>query len=158
MALTCSVRIRGSQQDVFDAISDLENAADRIKAINKVEVLTEGPVGKGTRWRETRTMFGKECTEEMEITEFDSPNGYRVGADSCGCHYDSSFSVRPDGDETVVEMSFRAIPTSIKGRLMMPMGFLMQGMMKKMVRQDLEDLKAHVEGGGSAPQTSAQPA
>lgn len=146
MALNCSVRIRGSQQEVFDVISDLTNAPDRIKAINKVEMLTEGPTAKGTRWRETRTMFGKECTEEMEITEFDAPSGYRVGADNCGCHYDTRFSVRPDGDDTIVEMSFRAIPTSLKGRLLMPMNLLMQGTMKKMINQDLMDLKAHIEG------------
>lgn len=157
MALNCSVRIRGSQQAVFDAISDLEHASERVRAIQKVEVLTDGPMAKGTRWRETRTMFGKECTEEMEITAFDAPNGYEVGADNCGCHYETRFSLRPEGDETVVEMSFRAIPTSLKGRLMMPMGFLMQGMMKKMVLQDLNDLKAHVEGG-TAPGASAQPA
>jgi uncharacterized membrane protein len=151
MALNCSVRIRGSQQAVFDAISDLEHSPERVRAIQKVEVLTDGPVGKGTRWRETRTMFGKACTEEMEITEFDAPNGYRVGADNCGCHYDTRFSVRPDGDDTIVEMSFRAIPTSLKGRL------LMQGTMKKMVTQDLMDLKAHVEGG-AAPGAGVQPA
>lgn len=161
MALNCSLRIRGTQQAVFDAISDLASAPERIAAIKKVEILTDGPVGKGTRWRETRMMFGKECTEEMEITEFDPPSGYRVGADNCGCHYDTRFSLRPDGphgnDETIVEMSFRAIPTSLKGRLLMPLGFLMQRMMKKMVMQDLHDLKAHVEGG-AAPGTMAQPA
>ncbi|MFG0284282.1 MAG: SRPBCC family protein [Phycisphaerales bacterium JB039] len=149
--------IRAPQQAVFDAICDLEGAPERISAIRKVEVLTDGPVGKGTRWRETRQMFGKECTEEMEITEFDPPHGYAMGADNCGCHYDSRFSVRPDGDKTIVEMTFRAIPTSLKGRLMMPMGLLMLPMMKKCVRQDLEDLKAHVEGAATAA-ASAQPA
>jgi len=157
MALNCSVRIRGTQQAVFDAISDLEHAPERIGAIRKVEILTDGPVGKGTRWRETRLMFGKECAEEMEITEFDPPRGYRVGADNCGCHYDTRFALQPDGDETIVEMTFRAIPTSLKGRLLMPLGFFMQGMMKKMVMQDLHDLKAHVEGS-AAPGASAQPA
>lgn len=157
MTLSCSVRIRGTQQVVFEAVSDLEHAAERIGAIKEIEMLTDGPVGKGTRWRETRLMFGKECTEEMEITEFDPPSGYTVSADNCGCRYTTRFSVRPDGAETIVEMSFRATPTSLKGRLLAPMGMLMQPMMKKMVMQDLRDMKAHVEGAAGLG-TSVQPA
>lgn len=68
MTLNCSVRIRGTQQAVFEAISDLEHAAERIGAIKEIEMLTDGPVGKGTRWRETRLMFGKECTESPNST------------------------------------------------------------------------------------------
>ena len=157
-ALSCFVRIRGTQQQVFDAISDLEHAADRIQGIQKIEVLTGGPMAKGTRWRETRMMFKKECTEEMEITEFDPPHGYRVGAQGCGCLYDTRFSVTPDGDETIVEMSFQATPTTFMGKLMLPLGKLMQGTMKKMINQDLNDLKTHIEGGGAVPAAGAQPA
>ncbi len=157
-ALSCSIRIRGTQQQVFDAISDLEHAADRIRGIVSLEKLTEGPVGLGTRFRETRIMFKKECTEEMEITEFDPPHGYRVGAEGCGCLYDTRFSVTPDGDETIVEMSFQATPTTFMGKLMLPLGKLMQGTMKKMINQDLNDLKTHIEGGGAVSAAGAQPA
>ena len=157
-ALSCSVRIRATQQQVFDVISDLEHAADRIQGIQKVELLTSGPMAVGTRWRETRMMFKKACTEEMEITEFDPPNGYRVGAQGGGCVYDTRFSVTPDGDEMILEMSFQATPITFIGKLMLPLGKLFQGTMKKMINQDLNDLKTHIEGGGAVPAAGAQPA
>ncbi len=147
--LSCSTRIRATQQQVFDAISDLEHAADRITGIERVEVLTDGPMGVGTRWRETRVMFKKEHTEEMWVTEFDAPNGYRVNAESCGCLYDTAMTVTPDGEEIILEMSFTAKPRTFAAKLMMPLTKVMAGSMRKMTQQDLEDIKNFVESGGA---------
>lgn len=156
--LTCSIRIEAPQARVFEVISDLERAPERIDAILKVEVLTDGPMGVGTRWRETRMMFKKECTEEMEVVAFDPPNSYTVTAESCGSLYETSFVVKPDGAASIVEMTFKATPQTFMAKVMSPMGTLMIGMMKKMVDQDLRDLKRHIEGGGEAPAATAQPA
>jgi len=70
----------------FELISDFEHAAEHIHAIRQLEVLTPGPVGVGTRFRETHKMFGKESSEEMEVTTFNAPHGYTVECDSCGSH------------------------------------------------------------------------
>ncbi len=148
-SLSCSIRIGSTQQQVFDVISDLEHAADRISGIESVEVLTDGPMAVGTRWRETRVMFKKKCTEEMEVVEVDPPHGYRVTAESCGCLYDTAMTVTPDGDEMILEMSFNSTPRTFMAKLMSPLGKIMMGPMKKLVNQDLADLKAHIEGGGA---------
>lgn len=53
----------------------------------KIELLTDLPVGEGTRFKETRIMFKREATEEMEFVEFDAPNVYTLGSYSCGCEF-----------------------------------------------------------------------
>ena len=66
--------IEAPREVVFDAALDLHSVAENIRGIEKLEVLTEGPIGLGTRFRETRIMFKKEATEVMEITVFERPS------------------------------------------------------------------------------------
>lgn len=129
---------------VFELAADIPRAAERIDGISKVEMLTEGPIGVGTRWRETRSGMG---TEELTITDFDPPRGYSVGAESCGCRFESQFLFSPSesGEHTLVELITRWQPVSWYARLMSPLSLLMSGMMKKAMAKDLADLKRAAE-------------
>ena len=82
MKISMSELLEAPRSDVFKLFTDIENASDRISGIRKLEVLSEVRSGVGLRWRETRVMFGKEATEEMEITGFDEPESYVVEAES----------------------------------------------------------------------------
>lgn len=142
--------IQASPDVVFRAASDLRNAPQRIRGIVRVEVLTDGPIRQGTRFRETRMMFKREATEEMEVTSFDPPRGYAIGCDSCGCRYRSEFRFEPAGGGTDVTMTFEAQPLTFFAKVM---GFVMRPMLKscmRIVAQDLDDLKAAIESGQSA--------
>ncbi len=133
-------------EEVFEVFSDLPKAADRIEGIVKIEMLTEGPVGRGTRWRETRILFKREATEELEITAFEPPTRYRVEAESSGAHYLTEFRFSPDGDAATsveVEVIIRAV--SLSAKLFAPLARLMMGSMKRLLDHDMEDLKAFLE-------------
>jgi carbon monoxide dehydrogenase subunit G len=145
--ITCTTRIEASPEKVFEACSDMRRAAERIKAIKRLEVLTDGPIRKGTKFRETRIMFGKEATETMEITAFDPPQSYTVEGDSCGAHFVSRFDLRPDGAGTLVEFTVSVKATSVLAKIMSPLSAMMRGSMKKLFRQELDDIKAAVESG-----------
>jgi hypothetical protein len=150
ITLTCSRLINAPQARVFEVFADLRNAPGRVKGIKSLEVLTEGPIAKGTRFRETRTMFGKQATETMEITAFDPPRGYTVGAHSCGSRYTSVFTFKPEGQGTRVDMSFTVEPLSFFARLFSPLGKLMAGTMRKLFEADLNDLQRAAEAGEPA--------
>lgn len=125
---------------VFAVATDLRNAPGRIRAITKMEVLTDGPVRQGTRFRETRTMFGRPATEEMEITSFDAPRSYTVGCQNHGCRYRTEFGFKKTGNGTEVTMTFTAEPLTLFARIM---GTLMKPLAKKMIAecaQDLDDI------------------
>lgn len=156
-SLTHSVRIEAPRERVFEVFADLPNVASRVKGIVRLEVLTEGPVGKGTRFRETRVMFGKEATETMEITAFDPPRSYSAEATSCGTHYVAKHDFRSAGSATVVDLTFTATPTTLIGKAV---GALMAKMMmnacRKAVEKDFADLKRHIEHP-AAPGASPAP-
>src|SRR5947209_2260758 len=91
-----STRIAAPVDRVFVLSTDLEGWPGHIKGIKKIEKLTPGPVGVGTRFRETRIMFGKEATEEMEFTRFEPNSAYAIGCASGGMSYLSTFTFEPD--------------------------------------------------------------
>lgn len=138
--------VRATPARTFEVASDLRAAVGRIRAITKLEVLTPGPVRVGTRFRETRRMFGRDATEEMEILEFDPPRSFVMGCDNHGCRYRTRFLFTPSGAGTRMEMQFRAEGLTFFARLM---GTLMKPLAKKMLVEcgkDLDDIVAHAEG------------
>ena len=144
-ALTCTSKINAPLEKVFEVFTDFSNAADRIDGIKSLDLLSDAPIGKGTRFRETRVMFGKEATEEMEITDFQPNESYRVEAESCGTHYVTDYTFRNDGTATIVELSFAGNPVSLMGKLMSPMFFFMKNTLRKCLEEDLSCLKKFIE-------------
>ncbi len=140
--------VRAGIDDVFELFSDIPKTAERVRGIERVEVLTEGPVRAGTRWRETRIVFKREATEELEMTSLDRNKSYAVEGESCGIQHRTEFRFIPQGDGTRVEVEFVSRPLTLLAKLTSPLGWLMLGAAKRCVDQDLEDLKAFVEPGG----------
>lgn len=130
----------------FLLFADFQNAAHRINGIEKVEMLTDGPVGVGTRFKETRMMFGREATEQMEVTQFEPNKLYTVIANSCGARFESTFRFRPTGEQTEVEMSLNTTAITLFAKLMSPVGHLMAGSVKKAIQSDIDQLAEFCEG------------
>lgn len=144
----CSHTINAPIDITFAVLSDIPRIEQNISAIDAVEIVkmpADGTVGAGTRWRETRTMFGKAHTEEMEITEFDAPRRYLVEAIGNGAHYRTEFTFEevPGGTRVTVDFSARAL--SLFAKLMVPLTKLMEGSLNKMLIADMKDAGAIAE-------------
>lgn len=138
--------INASPERVFALMTDLDAYAKNIPAIKRIEPLTPGPVGKGTRFRETRIMFGKEATETLEFIEFNPVSGYTIGSTSCGVVYQCRFTMQPSKGGTELGMTIDCRPVTFMARIMSPiMGVLMRGAMRKALDGDLESIKKAAE-------------
>lgn len=139
--------INSPLNEVFAKMADIANAADFIDGITKIDMLTEGPIGVGTRWRETRVMFGREATEEMCISEFVPNKHYTVEAESCGAKYRTDLCFKSVGENsTEIEMQTTCRPLTVFAKLMSPLGWLMKGSLAKCLEKDLEDVRVSFEG------------
>ncbi len=137
--------IDARREVVFDTALDLHSAAENIRGIEQLEVLTEGPIGLGTRFRETRIMFKKEATEVMEISVFDRPSRFVYKAESHGCKYLTSYDLVQEGTGTRLSLVFLAEPQTFMAKVLgIVFSFMMKACMKE-VDKDLEDLKAVAE-------------
>jgi carbon monoxide dehydrogenase subunit G len=146
-----SCTIAAPLEHVWSVLTDLERAPEHVSAIQSVEVLTPGPFGVGTRWRETRTMFGKTATEEMTVTASEPPRRYVAEADSAGAHYVTEFVVSPaDQGATQARVTFRGEPRSPLAKVASAaMGWMLRGSMVKALRKDLDELAEVCEQSGS---------
>jgi carbon monoxide dehydrogenase subunit G len=149
MKMTIAQDIAAPPDVVFARIADIPRWADNISGIDSIEMLTEGPVQVGTRFRETRTLMGKQATEEMTVAEFDPPNRITLDAESRGNRYRSAHICEPTPTGTRVRMDFEGTPISFGAKLLAPLCVVFAPMMKKCVTQDLKDLQATIEGAPS---------
>ncbi|WP_189707739.1 SRPBCC family protein [Streptomyces phaeofaciens] len=143
-------RVGAGQGAVWEALTDLRGMERVLSGVTRLEVLTEGAFGVGTRWRETRRMFGKEATEEMWVTASVPPERYVVEAESHGSHYVSEWDLLAAGPSaTTVRMTFSATATSgVAGLLATLLGGLGERAVRKGIAKDLDDVASAVEAHG----------
>ncbi|MCZ4495648.1 MAG: hypothetical protein JWM25_231 [Thermoleophilia bacterium] len=149
MQVTAETTIQRPREEVYAAFADIPNAPERVSGIDRVEPLSDGPFAPGYEWRETRTMLGRQVTEQMQVTQTDAPASYRVESDSRGTHYTTDMIfTEADAGSTDVLMVFTNRPDALSARLLAPLGFLFAGTFRKLLRRDLEDLRTSLEGPG----------
>ena len=73
MELNETVRVERPPQDVFDAWVRIDRATRHSPAVVERTKLTEGPIGKGMRFRAVDRWPGMDVGYTVEVTVFDRP-------------------------------------------------------------------------------------
>jgi carbon monoxide dehydrogenase subunit G len=143
--ITVIRRIDAPAADVWSLVTDLERSVDALRGITAIERLDDGDgFGVGTRWRETRELFGREATEEMEVVDLAPGSSYTVEARSGNTHYVSTIEVRPlDATSCELLMSLAGRSSSVAGRLAAAtLGRLFSPATRRAMERDLDDIAA----------------
>lgn len=148
MKIEVSENINAPRERIWHIITDFDTWADTISNIVAVEVIDKPESGVvGLKWRETRLMFGKEADETMWITAAEPNNWYETRAENHGAIYTTRLSLEESGDSVTLTMTFSSKATTIVAKLMSIMGFAFQGTMRKLLQEDLADIRRAAEGG-----------
>ena len=146
MAVTASKGISASMDRVWAVITDIDNCDQNISGIQSVKILEKPEQGViGLKWQETRVMFGKEAVETMWISAADAPRWYETTAHNHGSIYTSRMEIKESSTGCTLTMSFSSEATTFASRLMSVMSFLFNGALRKMIEQDLDDIKKVAE-------------
>ena len=150
MRVEASVCIDGTKEQIWRAISDIENSAGRISGIEQIDILERPTSGLvGLKWRETRTMFGQEATEVMWITAAEENAFYETRAESHGAIYQSRLQIDEQDGKNCLTMGFEGEPQGFVAKVVSAVtGPLVKGSTQKALQADLEDIKAAVESTG----------
>lgn len=148
MEIKAEVIINAPVENIWKAIADIENSADFISGIEKVEILENPGNGLvGTKWEETRTMFGQTATEIMWITDAEVNKYYKTRAERPGVVYISGLNLEDLGGSSKVTMQFDAEISSFGMKIMSAItGIFFKKATRDAIQQDLEDIKKYVEG------------
>jgi hypothetical protein len=145
MKVKANCTINAKKDEVFNAFSDLKNLANNVEAIISIELLTPGEIGIGSKFKETRVMFGKESSETMEITQFSPPDYFKEEAQSNGMHYVTEWRFIGEDNNTTVSIDFSGTPITLSARILNILFSFMAGGMKKAFLADMADLKKMLE-------------
>ncbi|MCA9310861.1 MAG: SRPBCC family protein [Phycisphaerales bacterium] len=130
---------------VFDAISDPDTFAQVVPEIDRIEYVTEKRREVGARFRETRTMRGRQATAELEIADFVPGQRIRLTSEAGGSLWDSTFTVEPEGDgASTLTLDMQVTPRRLAARLTNP---LIMGMIRKAIEKDMNAIKSWCERG-----------
>jgi hypothetical protein len=145
MRITVEAVVAAPPEIVFAVAADVGGWPQVISAIEGIELLTPGPVAAGTRFRETRRMFGRQATEEMTVAEHEPPRRFVLTAFNHGTAYRAEHLFAPDGTGTRIELAFEGRPVTLAARLLAPLGLLFVASLRRQLEGDLADLAREAE-------------
>ncbi len=140
--------IQATPEKVWAVISDIPGSAATLSGIDAVQMLSDGPYGEGTRWKETRTMMGRSETVEMWVAQADPPRSTTVKALQGGADYTSRFSLaeRDGGTDLTLTFGAEVVKPTRLGRIMMAVfGPIGMRITRKALAKDLAEIAAKAE-------------
>ena|SRR5581483_3891365 len=151
MLVEAQVTINASREAIWAAITNIENAAEFMSGIEKVEILEKPASGLvGLKWRETRMLFGEPASAVKWITAAATNEFYQTRAEELGFVFITTMRIsdsrvsKNSGGMTLIS-SHDSQPQGIVAKLKSIPMFLFKGTLKKAILQDLNDMKAAIE-------------
>ena len=127
MQVTVETEVAAPPDVVFATMADIAHWPEFIGGIERVELLTDGPMRVGTRFRETRTMFGRSASEEMTVAELVPPHRLVLTAENHGTRYVATHEVTPTANGARLALTFAGTPVTVAARLFSVIGILFIG-------------------------------
>ncbi|GAA1280711.1 SRPBCC family protein [Arthrobacter pascens] len=140
--------VNASPEKVWAVISDIPGSAGTLSGVESVQMISEGPYGEGTRWKETRSMLGRRETVEMWVAQADPPHSTTVKALQGGADYTSRFTLAERGGGTDLTLTFGAEvlhPTVVSKVTMALFGKIGMSVTRKALAKDLAEIAAKAE-------------
>ncbi len=128
-------------QEVFDFLSYPPNAAGYVDNIKEGHQVSDGPVGVGTVFSETRLVNNQEATVELVVSAYDPPRTFGIGNETMGVEINYTYTLEPENGGTRVTWACDLKASGLK-RMMLPM---VAGIMKKEDGDHLQNVKQVLE-------------
>jgi uncharacterized protein YndB with AHSA1/START domain len=136
---TVQIDIDRPPEDVFAALTAIERLPEW--QASAVDAAAEGPLGEGTRIRETRRLMGREFHVVHEVTAYEPPHRFDLQSVEGPIPLSVSHTLEPSGGGTLLEVVGEAKPRGM-------LRFAGAGIAKAAeaeFRRDLEKLKELLE-------------
>jgi len=142
MAFMKEVYIEASVETVFNVASDFNNSVFIMDNVVGIELLTEGPVQKGTKVKEVRDVRGRTIESIIVFTEFVANQKYSVTSENNGIFIEYHYSFHPQERGTVVNFEGFIRTKGFKNALLKP---IVTAIIKKEDGDHLDRLKEFIE-------------
>ena len=139
MDRTFEVTMPRAPEEVFPWLYDADKVPQWTSGLEQYEVIGQGPVGAGTKIRETLEVSGTRRTFEEEIVSYDAPTAASSRFKLEGIAVESAFRLQPDGDgSTRVNRTVTAKAEGLSARFLLPM---VQSHLERKIEGDMQKLR-----------------
>ena len=138
--------VRGTPERVFATIAHLESLPDHIRDIDEIELLTNGPVGQGTRFYHRRRLIGFKVRRPVTIVEWNPPARFVARFRVVGIDVDSDHVIERRKDGCHFTLSLRSTPYGIRRLVGTTIWFLLLRAIRRGVRREVEDVQRRLHG------------
>ena len=139
-----TVTIQRPAEEIFAYLADFENIPKWNYAIEDTSKVSAGPVGVGTRYRQTRSVPSR-STEEFEVTAFEPARRLAIRGQIGPFQAEISYELEAKAGATRLVNHVELVPSRAVLGLVAP---LAAPRIKTAVAQNLGKLKQALEGGG----------
>ncbi len=150
MAIEFNVEVHFSAppQRVFEALTSVNSFIDWMPNLKEIKVLSEGDVGEGTVFEETRRMFFRDATERFRISMYEPPDMLELTVDgsegsSGSGQYTFFYHLEENEDNGGTSMSMHGEITGLN-KVMEFLGRLSVRFMARAIRKDYRALANHL--------------
>lgn len=146
--ISLTQHVNAPAEKVWAVISDIPGSAATLSGIDSIQMLSDGPYGEGTRWKETRTMMGRSETVEMWVAQSEPPRSTTVKALQGRADYTSRMTLAGRDGGTDLTMTFGADlvnPSRMSKLAMAVFGKLGLRITRKALAKDLAEIAAKAE-------------
>jgi len=139
-----SITIDRSPEDVWAFLTTTENLPAFESQITRVEQLTDGVVGLGTRWEGATNVLGRKLEWTTEVVEFEPPTRSRSKSVKGKLPFEITYTLTPSGNGT--HFTYRIEAESGLGGLFGKLGDpLVERAQARTVKTNLANLKELLE-------------
>lgn len=126
----------------FAIFTDLHKAAERIKSLKKIELISGTAFAVGTRWKELRQCGWRDAWMEFVVTEFSPGKSFTITSDVGRVLWTTQFEFVSASGGTEVSVTMQWEPRWFMMRLF-------NGMIRRKIaagmKQDCEDVRQTIE-------------
>jgi hypothetical protein len=90
-------------EKVFEAATNVNNFKEIMVNVVEVQLLTEGPFQKGTKFKEVREIKGRKAEAIIEVLECVTNEKYSVKSENNGLFVEYRYVFKPQGEATLIQ-------------------------------------------------------
>ncbi len=150
MAIEFNVEVHfdAPREKVFEALTDVNSFSDWTPNLKEIKVLSDGDIGVGTVFEETRRMFFRDATERFHVSMYEPPEMFELTVDgsegSSGFgQYTFFYHLEEDKENGGTSMSMRGKITGLN-KVMELFGRLSVRFMARAIRKEYRALASHL--------------
>jgi uncharacterized protein YndB with AHSA1/START domain len=140
-----TVEVSQPPEAVFPWLLETDKVPRWTGNLETYEQLTDGPLGQGSRVRQTVLVSGSRVTVEIEVVRYEPPRSAEARFETNGVQVVNLYDLEPAGAGTRLTQSMDAKPASFAARVLIP---VVQPRLERKLTEDLERLRALLDGGG----------